>query len=204
MFDAIFDGIFFILREMPTSHQDAMRLQAENLEEATHSRVASRVHSRLNSIAPSLINSAIQSRMASRPRSALGSTTTSRRGSLMIPSGGSLFDPSNVRAASSIGSEGSPETLENLIRVTQENETILQAYYTNDDGDLVTLSLYDISNTDPADILGADVVDEHLMDDAMDDEQEAINHEALCEKLQRHRRSRAQQLSGDSHNGSNH
>ena len=45
--------------------------------------------------------------------------------------------------------EGSPETLENLVRVTQNQESIFQAYYTNDSGEVVTMSVYDISTTDP-------------------------------------------------------
>ena len=43
-----------------------MRLQAENLEQAALSRVASRIVSRIGSIAPSLVASAIQSRRTSR------------------------------------------------------------------------------------------------------------------------------------------
>ena len=72
---------------MPSTHTDAMRLQAENLVEAVHSNVASKVTSRINSIAPSLIASAIQSRRGSINslsiyQSCLGSSSTSRRGSL--------------------------------------------------------------------------------------------------------------------------
>ena len=48
------------------NHLDAMRLQAENLEQAALSRVASRITSRVASIAPSLLASAIQSRIQSR------------------------------------------------------------------------------------------------------------------------------------------
>ena len=45
--------------------------------------------------------------------------------------------------------EGSPETLENLVLVTQNQEPIFQNYYTNDSGEVVTMSVYDISTTDP-------------------------------------------------------
>ena len=71
-----------LARDMPSTHTDAMRLQAENLEEAVHSNVASRVASRRQSIAPSLIASAIQSRRGSVKQSCLGSSSVSRRGSL--------------------------------------------------------------------------------------------------------------------------
>merc|ERR1719436_1061053 len=101
-----------------------MRLQAENLEQAAQSRVASRV----TSIAPSLIASAIQSRRASRPMSGRASFNPSRRGSIA----GFLQIPAVQAPQSYPESEGSPETLENLIRVTQNQESIIQTYYTND------------------------------------------------------------------------
>ena len=53
--------------------------------------------------------------------------------------------------------DSSPETLENLIRVTQQEKSVLQTYYTDENGDIVTLSVYDISETDPTDILGISV-----------------------------------------------
>ena len=183
---------------MPSSHSDAMRLQAENLEQAAQSRVASRINSRIHSRvtsritsrASSLIASAIQSRRASRPLSTRGSTSASRRGSI---------GPGFLNASSSRASESSPETLENLIRVTQNQESIFQTYYTNNDGELVTLSLYDISTTDPADILGNDIIAQH----DHDEEFENFN-EAVCEKLKRHHRSRSLQMSGDSFNSDFH
>ena len=66
----------------------------------------------------------------------------------MVPS--RLINPRQ----SIISDESSPETLENLIRVTQNQESILQTYYTDDNGDVVTLSVYDISHTDPTEIIG--------------------------------------------------
>ena len=68
----------------------------------------------------------------------------------MVPS--RLINPRQ----SIISDESSPETLENLIRVTQNQESILQTYYTDDNGDVVTLSVYDISHTDPTEIIGID------------------------------------------------
>jgi hypothetical protein len=51
-----------------------------------------------------------------------------------------------------------PETLENILRVTRTQESVLNAYYTDKNGEVVTLTLYDISETDPTDILGDDVL----------------------------------------------
>jgi hypothetical protein len=51
-----------------------------------------------------------------------------------------------------------PETLENILRVTRTQESVLNAYYTDANGEVVTMTLYDISETDPTDILGDDVL----------------------------------------------
>jgi hypothetical protein len=40
-----------------------------------------------------------------------------------------------------------PETLENILRVTRTQESVLNAYYTDANGEVVTLTLYDISET---------------------------------------------------------
>ena len=159
------------------NHLDAMRLQAENLEQAALSRVASRITSRVASIAPSLLASAIQSRIQSRgsktpvtfkSKSASASRYNFKSIHLNINSinsyfnkrRGSMFDTGMVPSRlinprqSIISDESSPETLENLIRVTQNQESILQTYYTDDNGDVVTLSVYDISHTDPTEIIG--------------------------------------------------
>ena len=52
------------------------------------------------------------------------------------------------------------ETIDNIRRVTESQDACLGYYYTNEQGDLVTVNLYDISHTDPADILGSDIFDE--------------------------------------------
>ena len=109
--------------------------------------------------------------------------------------------------------EGSPETLENLVRVTQNQESIFQTYYTNDSGEVVTMSVYDISKTDPADILGNDIIAQNEFEQCnignsnpsgttaefgMDSKLEAVSRE-----LKKHqRRRRSLQISGDSFNGS--
>ena len=56
-------------KEKPKNHWDAMRLQAENLEQAAQSNYTSRVTSRITSVAPSLVASALQSRNTSRTMS---------------------------------------------------------------------------------------------------------------------------------------
>ena len=58
-----------ICRGKPKNHRDAMRLQAENLEQAAQSNYTSRVTSRITSVAPSLVASALQSRNTSRTMS---------------------------------------------------------------------------------------------------------------------------------------
>ena len=114
-----------------------------------------------------------------------------------------------------ISDESSPETLENLIRVTQNQESILQTYYTDDNGDVVTLSVYDISHTDPTEIIGIemtkdildmifihdrlqgnDIMDRHEYDYEYDEENEDFD-EAVARRLERLRR-RNMTKSGDS------
>ena len=70
--------LYFSFREKPKNHWDAMRLQAENLEEAAQSNYTSRVTSRITSVAPSLVASALQSRNASRTTSRAISRVPSR------------------------------------------------------------------------------------------------------------------------------
>ena len=107
--------------------------------------------------------------------------------------------------------EGSPETLENLVRVTQNQESIFQTYYTNDSGEVVTMSVYDISTTDPADILGNDVIAQNEFEDCNNSNQSGTTAEfgvdckleAVSRELKKHqRRRRSLQISGDSFNGS--
>jgi hypothetical protein len=82
-----------------------------------------------------------------------------------------------------------------LIRVTQSHESVIQTYFTDDNGDVVTVSLYDISSTDPADILGNDVIGPS--DDEDEDVDEDDFDEAVMRRLERLRRRHCQR-SGDS------
>ncbi len=108
-------------------------------------------------------------------------------------------------------SDGAPETLENLVNVIKNQDSVIQTYYTDDNGEVVTLSLYDISATDPADILGMDVLNQHndnaggtsgsdADDDRISEEDETLEEkfdEAVMRRLERLRR-RYYQHSGDS------
>jgi hypothetical protein len=114
------------------------------------------------------------------------------------------FPPGQFSNSNAMEAEGSPETLENLVRVTQNQESIFQAYYTNDSGEVVTMSVYDISTTDPADILGNDIIAQNEIEQSniaefgVDSKLEAVSRE-----LKKHRtRRRSLQISGDSFNGS--
>ena len=124
-----------------------------------------------------------------------------------------LLGQFSSKDSNAMEAEGSPETLENLVRVTQNQESIFQTYYTNDSGEVVTMSVYDISKTDPADILGKDIIAENEFEQCnignrnpsgtsaefgMDSKLEAVSRE-----LKKHqRRRRSLQISGDSFNGS--
>lgn len=66
--------------------------------------------------------------------------------------------PFSRRNSFSMEANQPPETLENILRVTRTQESVLNAYYTDSNGEVVTMTLYDISETDPTDILGDDVL----------------------------------------------
>lgn len=115
----------------PTNKEEACRMQLNNLDTAAHSRLAS--------IVPSVSTSLATSRITSLAASRRGSAQTSRRNSFSMET-------------------QTPETLENILRVTRTQESVLNAYYTDTNGEVVTMTLYDISETDPTDILGDDVL----------------------------------------------
>ena len=97
-----------------------------------------------------------------------------------------------------------PETLENLIRVTQQEKSVIQTYYTDDNGDVITLSVYDISETDPSDILGQDILEQEIPKFFDNDSEDAydnvpLDFDVLQTRLERERRRRGSgQRSGDS------
>ena len=111
------------------------------------------------------------------------SASGSRRGSMSSLDSAGLLDVNH------------PETLENLLRATHNHESIIQAYYTNSQGEVVTLSVYDISDADPADIIGNDVLNRtHAVPDDFDAED---FDEAVARRLERLNR-RQSLRSGDS------
>ncbi len=94
----------------------------------------------------------------SRAVSRIGSRIVSRRSSVQSSAQLSLAGSrrqsfSSLHTNESMGNE----TLENIRRVTERTDAFLNYYYKDESGDLIMVNLYDISDTDPADILGDDV-----------------------------------------------
>ena len=80
-----FSPFFHVFRDKPMNHLDAMRLQAQNLEQAAHSHYdASRVTSKINSVATSLVASAIQSRNFTEMNTPQPKTPRSRSRSISV------------------------------------------------------------------------------------------------------------------------
>ena len=63
--------------------------------------------------------------------------------------------------------------------MTESTESCLGYYYKNDAGDIVVINMYDITDTDPADLLGTDV----LVDDG-EEQTELDALESLMRKEQ--------------------
>ena len=66
---------------------------------------------------------------------------------------------SSLYQASEATPPGGNQTLDNIRRVTDARDSFLNYRYRDENGDMIMVNLYDISDTDPADILGDDVVD---------------------------------------------
>ena len=84
-------------------------------------------------------------------------------------------------AASGCGAAGG-ETLGNIRRVTETHESVLGYSYRNDAGELVLVNIYDISDTDPVEIIGDDIL---MAQDEDDEEDEDDNELDLDEDLHR-------------------
>ena len=108
----------------------------------------------------------------------------------------------NPRQSIHSEADSCPETLENLIRVTQQEKSVIQTYYTDDNGDVITLSVYDISETDPSDILGQDILEQEMpkfFDNDSDFDNSPFDVDVLQTRLERERRRRGSgQRRGDS------
>ena len=113
----------------------------------------------------------------------------------------------NPRQSIQSEADSCPETLENLIRVTQQEKSVIQTYYTDDNGDVITLSVYDISETDPSDILGQDILEQEMPKFFDNDSEDALDNvpldfDILQTRLECERRRRGSgQRSGDSSKG---
>ena len=66
---------------------------------------------------------------------------------------------SSLYQASEVTPPGGNQTLDNIRRVTDARDSFLNYRYRDENGDMIMVNLYDICDTDPADILGDDVVD---------------------------------------------
>jgi len=128
---------------------DADRLQIDNLLAASRSAVTSRIHSRVASRAVSRVASRVASRAASKRNSRQASRTGSRRGS--------FSDNGSV----SNGAQPS-ETLGNILHLAEARRAALSYCYTDEDGSVVAHTVYDVSGTDPVEILGDDIFSDAL------------------------------------------
>lgn len=85
--------------------------------------------------------------------------------------------------AASGGAAGG-ETLGNIRRVTESRESVLGYSYRNDAGELVLVNIYDISDTDPVEIIGDDILMAQDEDDDEDDENQLDLDVDLNQRLQ--------------------
>ena len=51
--------------------------------------------------------------------------------------------------------EGPSETLQNIVRMTRDKDSMFKTYYTDENGELVTVSMFNVE--DPASLIGRDV-----------------------------------------------
>jgi len=143
----------------PRTEEEQKQFQAENLLLASRSGQVSRAISRVGS------------RIMSRRTSVQSSAMTSRRQSV-----------SSLYQASESTPPGGNQTLDNIRRVTDARDSFLNYRYRDENGDMIMVNLYDISDTDPADILGDDVVDVYD-DDQESHEQQHFNAEELVKMV---------------------
>jgi len=142
----------------PRNEEEAKQFQAENLLLASRSGQVSRAISRVGS------------RIMSRRSSVQSSAMASRRQSV-----------SSLYQASEATPPGGNQTLDNIRRVTDARDSFLNYRYRDENGDMIMVNLYDISDTDPADILGDDVVD--VYDDEQEPQQQHFSAEELVKMV---------------------
>ena len=88
---------------------------------------------------------------------------------------------SSLYQASEATPPGGNQTLDNIRRVTDARDSFLNYRYRDENGDMIMVNLYDISDTDPADILGDDVVD--VYDDEQEPQQQHFSAEELAKMV---------------------
>ena len=59
------------------------------------------------------------------------------------------------------GDEQPSETLQNIVGVTRDRDAMFKTYYTDENGELVTVSMYNVE--DPASLIGNDVLQVSLI-----------------------------------------
>ena len=71
------------------------------------------------------------------------------------------FDNSRRNSISS--TYGETSTLDNIIRVTERQDSALAWYYSDENGRHCTWSFYDITDMDPAELVGDDALEESII-----------------------------------------
>ena len=56
-----------------------------------------------------------------------------------------------------MNAESSHDTIDNIRRITENQEVAMGYYFETNDGEMVTFNVYDVTDTDAADIIGDDV-----------------------------------------------
>jgi len=163
---------------MPQSTLEAIRLQSDNLEVAYSSRnTSARVSRRGTPMGTPLIRSAIHTPTSSRSRHGSGNDH-----SLM----GAAAYNSAAAAMSATGTGEGPasETLQNIVRMTRDKDSMFKTYFTDENGELVTVSMYEVD--DPVSLIGNDVLTAtEDYGDMEADEEDGLDQENAAERLDR-------------------
>jgi len=135
---------------MPLNMDEAVRLQSDGLEHAYGSRTTSTRVSRLNTP----LNSGRQTPADGKSRR--GSANSA---ALMVGAANALLN-NEVSSGAGALPTGDPEqpseTLQNIVGVTRETDAMFKTYYTDENGELVTVSMYNVE--DPVSLIGNDVL----------------------------------------------
>ena len=153
---------------MPLNMEDAVRMQSDNLENAYGSKATSTRVSRRSTP----LQSGIQTPADKMSRYQTHTMRhffnililrvfykCNRRGSACS----SLAEAANalLNRMPSGGDEQPSETLQNIVGVTRDRDAMFKTYYTDENGELVTVSMYNVE--DPASLIGNDVLQVSLI-----------------------------------------